>query len=81
MVGLVPVFIVAGFLESFVTRYTNMPMWLSISIIGTSLAFIIWYFVIYPIRLNKKSKKNNNNSLLPSIAEIATTGAEGTTIS
>ena len=57
VVGLVPVFIVAGFLESFVTRYSNMPMWLSLSIIGTSLGFIIWYFIIYPIRLNNRAQK------------------------
>jgi len=56
MIGLVPVFIVAGFLESFVTRYTNMPMWLSLIIIGISLVFIIGYFVIYPILLNRKNK-------------------------
>jgi uncharacterized membrane protein SpoIIM required for sporulation len=55
--GLVPVFITAAFFESFVTRYSQMPMWLSITIIGSSLAFIIWYFIIYPIRLNNKSKK------------------------
>ncbi len=57
-VGLVPVFIVAGFLESFVTRYSGMPIWMSLSIIGTSLTFIIWYFIIYPIRLNHKAKLN-----------------------
>lgn len=56
IVGLVPVFIVAGFLESFVTRYSNMPMWLSLSIIGTSLSFIVWYFIIYPIRINNRAQ-------------------------
>jgi uncharacterized membrane protein SpoIIM required for sporulation len=56
-VGLVPIFITAGFLESFVTRYSQMPMWLSLSIIGSSFTFIVWYFIIYPIRLNNKSKK------------------------
>lgn len=55
-IGLVPVFIAAGFLESFITRYSNMPIWLSITIIGSSLFFIIWYFVIYPIQLNKKAQ-------------------------
>jgi len=55
VVGLVPVFILAGFFESFVTRYSQMPMWLSLTIIGSSLLFIIWYFIIYPIRLNNKS--------------------------
>ncbi|MDB5191403.1 MAG: stage sporulation protein [Segetibacter sp.] len=54
VVGLVPVFLVAAFLESFVTRYTNMPLWLSLSILLASALFIIWYFILYPIRLHKK---------------------------
>lgn len=47
-IGLVPLFIMAGFLESFVTRYTEMPLWLSLLIIGGSLLFVLWYFVYYP---------------------------------
>lgn len=54
MVGLVPVFIVAASLEGFVTRYSTMPVGLSLFILLGSLTFIIWYFVIYPVRLNKK---------------------------
>lgn len=54
VIGLVPVFIAAGFLESFVTRYAEMPLWLSLSIILGSLSFIIGYFIIYPLVLNKK---------------------------
>jgi uncharacterized membrane protein SpoIIM required for sporulation len=54
MVGLVPVFIVAAFLEGFITRYSTMPKGISITILASSLAFIIWYFVIYPIRLQKR---------------------------
>jgi uncharacterized membrane protein SpoIIM required for sporulation len=54
VIGTVPIFILAGFLESFVTRHTEMPAWLSLSIIGSSLAFIIWYFILYPIRLHAK---------------------------
>ncbi len=53
VVGLVPVFIAAGFLESFVTRYTNMPLWLSLFIILASLAFIMYYFIVLPITLKK----------------------------
>lgn len=55
IVGLVPVFIAAGFLESFVTRYTNMPLWLSLFIIFGSLAFILYYFVILPLKLKAKA--------------------------
>ncbi len=48
VIGLVPIFILAGFLESFVTRYTEMPVWLSLAIILGSLAFILYYFVFLP---------------------------------
>ena len=51
MIGLVPIFIVAASLEGFVTRYSKMPVAVSVSILTISLSFIIWYFVIYPIRL------------------------------
>ena len=56
MIGLVPVFIVAAFLEGFVTRYSKMPVWLSLSILLASLSFISWYFIIYPIRLEKRMR-------------------------
>ncbi|CCH56193.1 protein of unknown function DUF95 transmembrane [Fibrisoma limi BUZ 3] len=52
-VGLVPIFITAGFLESFVTRLTLPPV-VSAGIILVSAAFIVWYFIIYPIQLNRR---------------------------
>ena len=55
VVGLVPVFAAAAFLEGFVTRYTQMPMPMSLSIIGASLAFVVGYFVIYPALLQHDS--------------------------
>jgi uncharacterized membrane protein SpoIIM required for sporulation len=58
--GLIPIFIIAGFLGSFVTRYTDMPLIISLFIILGSLAFIIWYFIIFPVRINKiKSNAEN----------------------
>jgi uncharacterized membrane protein SpoIIM required for sporulation len=54
MIGLVPVFIVAAFLEGYVTRYAQMPVWLSLFILISSALFIVWYFIVYPIRLSKK---------------------------
>ncbi len=47
-VGTVPLFVIAGFLESFVTRHTEMPLPVSLAIIGTSAAFIGWYYVWLP---------------------------------
>lgn len=52
--GLVPIFVVAGFLEGFVTRHTEMPALLSLLIIGSSAAFIIWYFIVYPRQLARR---------------------------
>ncbi|MFI5123735.1 MAG: stage II sporulation protein M [Chitinophagales bacterium] len=54
MIGLVPFFILAAFLEGFVTRYSGMPVWLSLFILIGSLVFIIWYFIFYPVRANRK---------------------------
>lgn len=48
VIGLVPIFITAGFLESFVTRLTEWPSFVKLMIIGLSAFFIIYYFVIYP---------------------------------
>lgn len=55
--GIVPVLVVAGFLEGFVTRHTEMPVFASLLIIGASLAFIIWYFVLYPRRVASRVGK------------------------
>lgn len=62
IVSLIPIFIVAGFLESFVTRYTGMPVYLSLSIILASITFVIWYFIIYPVILYKKLEVGNESN-------------------
>jgi uncharacterized membrane protein YhdT len=54
VIRLVPIFLIAAFLESFVTRHTGMPLWLNISILSGSLIFIVWYFILYPVRLHKR---------------------------
>jgi len=54
----IPFFIVAGFLEGFVTRITEMPDWLAVLIIFSSLCLILFYYVIYPIYLHKKYQPN-----------------------
>jgi len=58
MVGLIPVFTVAAFFESFVTRHTGVPVWVSLLILGASLSFIIFYYIIYPKHLHKKEQAN-----------------------
>ncbi|WP_299245292.1 stage II sporulation protein M [uncultured Aquimarina sp.] len=55
VISTIPFFIIAGFLEGFVTRHTEMPDWLAIFIILGSLSLILFYYVIYPRQLYKKS--------------------------
>lgn len=66
MIGLVPIFIVAGFLEGFVTRhYNSMPLIVNLLIIITSFSFILWYFFGYPNMVHKKILHNKliNNKI------------------
>ncbi|MGB4776558.1 MAG: stage II sporulation protein M [Daejeonella sp.] len=54
--GIVPIIFLAAFFESFITRHTEMPIWLSISILAGSFIFMVWYVIIYPIQLVKRSQ-------------------------
>ena len=54
VISTVPFFVIAGFLEGFVTRHTEMPDVLAILIISLSLMLIVWYYVVLPHRLHKK---------------------------
>ena len=55
VVSTIPFFIIAGFLEGFVTRHTEMSDWSAIFIIISSLGLILFYYVIYPRQLYKKT--------------------------
>lgn len=58
VVSTIPFFIIAGFIEGFITRYgEKMPSILSYSIIFLSLFTIVYYYIIYPILLNKAQPK------------------------
>jgi uncharacterized membrane protein SpoIIM required for sporulation len=64
LICLVPVFFIAAFFESYVTHLMSqtfdkdsnvgLPVWVSVIILAVSFIFIIWYFILLPIRLNKK---------------------------
>jgi uncharacterized membrane protein SpoIIM required for sporulation len=56
VMGLVPFFILAGFIESFITRYAFMHWSLKTMVIGASAVLMIWYFVIYPAQLKRDGK-------------------------
>jgi uncharacterized membrane protein SpoIIM required for sporulation len=53
VMGLVPFFVIAGFIESFITRFAFMHWSLKAFIISASAMLMIYYFIIYPYQLKK----------------------------
>jgi len=65
IVGIVPLFILAGFLESFVTRLTDMPLLLKAWIILASLALIVGLYIIFPWLVHRRHGADHSYELLP----------------
>ena len=56
VMGLVPFFILAGYIESFITRYAFMHWSIKTAIIGLSAFLMIYYFILYPIQLKRNGR-------------------------
>ena len=54
ILGLVPVFLVAAWLESYITRLTAWPLWAKMIVILASLAYIIWYYILLPWQVHQR---------------------------
>ncbi len=52
VVGTVPVFVVAAFIEGFLTRHFEWPLVVKLTLIGASLIFVVFYYIIYPYWLS-----------------------------
>ena len=74
-ISLVPIFIVAAFFESYIThlmsntfdrdpRNIGLPVPVSLLILLASILFVVWYFVLYPLRLHKKGIRLENNKII-----------------
>ncbi|MBR6195287.1 MAG: stage II sporulation protein M [Prevotella sp.] len=57
VVGAVPLFVVAGFIEGFFTRHTEWPDLLRLGIILCSLAFVIYYYIVLPKKKNHELRE------------------------
>lgn len=67
LISTFPFTFVAGFLEGYVTRYSNvMPNWLSVGIILTTLGIISYYYLVYPFKVQKTITQIS--TLTPTIA-------------
>ncbi len=72
MVGLVPIFIAAGFIESYLTRYTETPDLVRFMFILICLFFILGYFVIYPvIKARKGFKTDLKDTRIPPTQDLS----------
>ncbi|GMU85103.1 MAG: membrane protein [Ignavibacteriales bacterium] len=58
ILGIAPLIITAGIIESFITRYTGMHWTVKIIIIVSSLFFSVYYFYLYPSRVVAKKLRN-----------------------
>ena len=52
VIGTVPLFCMAGFIESFLTRHTEFPDAVKLTIILLSAAFIVYYYIVLPYLRN-----------------------------
>ena len=55
MVGIIPLFVLAGFIEGFITRLTHLPDIIRLLVIVASAAFILGYFVLYPRKFKDRA--------------------------
>ncbi|MBQ7423039.1 MAG: stage II sporulation protein M [Prevotella sp.] len=62
IVGTIPLFMIAGFIESYVTRHTEINDILRLTIILLSAGFVVFYFVILPFKRNRQSLKQDNHA-------------------
>jgi uncharacterized membrane protein SpoIIM required for sporulation len=63
MIGLIPVFAVAAFFEGFFTRlYNDMSIFTTI-VVTLSVFFIIWYFIIYPVKLGRRLSQQSEEEV------------------
>lgn len=54
LLGIVPVIMIAAFIETFFTQYTEAPDILRAVFIVLCFTFVIWYFVLHPIKVYRE---------------------------
>jgi amino acid transporter len=65
--------LLAAWLESYVTHLSGnyfdkevnqveLPVWASFLILAASFSFVAWYFIFYPIKVEKKLRRTATNA-------------------
>lgn len=60
VIGTVPLFCVAGFIESFLTRHTEFPDAFRLTVILLSAIFIVYYYIVLPYLNNHNHATDSN---------------------
>lgn len=55
IIGLIPVFLMAAWLEGYVTRLTEWSLLAKAIVILLSLGFVIWYYLLYPQEVKRRN--------------------------
>lgn len=63
-VGLIPLVVVAGMIEGFITRYYQWSAVFNYSVIGLSAAFLFWYLIYFPRRVARQNPSLHAGSTL-----------------
>ena len=53
-VGAVPIILIAAMIESFITRHTEWPLAVKLTIISLSASLLIFYYIVLPIREGRR---------------------------
>lgn len=53
-IGTAPIVVMAAFIEGFVTRHVEAPLWIRWGVIVASATFIFYYYVILPVLVHRR---------------------------
>jgi len=62
IVGTVPIFVLAGFIEGFITRHTELNDFVRLGVIFASLVFVVYYFIYLPYKRNHHLSNANRKT-------------------
>ncbi len=57
LMGIVPLTLIAAFVEGFFSRYTHAPQWIRFFFILLCLVFVLYYYVYLPIKVGRRRKE------------------------
>ncbi len=76
LLSTVPLFVIAGFLEGFVTRHTELPNMVKVVIILLSLVFVLTIYVIQPLGYYREGQFRKNFLMIHGEAPISTSNIQ-----